>query len=289
MNRGLSLVVATTGEKDIRPFLNSLEAQTDGAYECIIIDQSASRAIEPIKAQYRNIKYFHSSKKGNSFNRNIGIEHASYELIGFPDDDCIYRPDVVVNVLRLFAENTTAGGISGVWANSLNGEPIMSGRNAEFASAWNIWESITNLTLFLRTEIVRKVGGYTEQFGLGSGQFEGGEETDLVLKILSEGVEILYTDAIVVLHRQDKYVITNPTKQAGYENAWGALFKKWGSNRNLGTLVTLKMYYLFSRTLLISLYYFLHGRLTHAKAYWHLNTERITGWKKYARLQHMRR
>lgn len=281
MKRGVSLVVATLGARDLRPLLDSLEAQTANAYECIIIDQNPSRAIEKSLSTYRNIRYVHSDKKGNSYNRNIGIRLAKYPLIGFPDDDCVYKNDVIANVLTSYPPSSTVVGVSGVWADSVTNTPVMCGRGAQHATPWNIWAAMTNLTIFLNTEIVRTVGGYSEYFGLGSGIFEGGEETDLILKILDTGATILYTDTIVVQHRQDKYVVTNPTKQAGYEEAWGALFKKWTAQGEMRRAISARLIYTIARTILISLYYFSRGNFKYAKAYWRLNTYRLAGWRKF--------
>lgn len=278
--QGISLVVATLGTRDLRPFLASLKEQTNKAYECIIIDQSPSRDLEALKSAYPDIIYIHSDNKGNSLNRNLGIKAAKFPIIGFPDDDCAYTPDVINNVLKQFESHPKAAGISGVWVDSITGEPVMSGRGAGLATPWNIWSSLTNLTIFLRTEIVKEVGGYTAHFGLGSGFFEGGEETDLALKVLNTGAKIFYTDSVKVLHRQDKYVLTNRQKQAGYEEAWGALFQKWTTSGRMRGTILAKFFFLLSRTLLISLYYLLKGNLTYSSAYWALNRHRIAGWQK---------
>lgn len=282
MNRGVSLVVATLGERNLRPLLTSLETQTSDAYECIIIDQNSSRTLEKSLPAYRNIRYIYSDKKGNSFNRNIGIGLARYPLIGFPDDDCVYENDVISNVLTSFPPDPTVAGISGVWVDSANNTAVMCGRGAKYATPWNIWAAITNLTIFLRTDTVRAIGGYSECFGLGSGVFEGGEETDLALKILDTGATILYTDNIMIQHRQDRYVLTNPAKQAGYEEAWGALFRKWSTQGGMRSIIVARLIFTAARTLLISFYYFIQGNFRYAGAYWRLNTCRAAGWQKYA-------
>ena len=284
---GVSLIVATLGEHDLSPLLDSLEIQSCDKYECIVIDQSDEKKAASVVSRYRNIKYLHSTRRGNSFNRNIGIAHAQMPIVGFPDDDCFYSPDVIEKVLEALHHRLDLAGISGSWMNSLAGNVVMGGSKNKYANNFNSWTTITNLTIFLRTDMVKNVHGYDENFGLGSGFFEGGEETDFIIKILQDGGTILFNPDIKIWHRQDNYLVSNLKKQLGYEESWGALFRKWSFSGKNRTTIFLTFLFMLFRSLMGALFWAFRGNFNYSQSYLMKNKARVTGWIKYGSLQRM--
>jgi glycosyltransferase involved in cell wall biosynthesis len=285
---GISLIVATLGEHDLCPLLDSLEKQSCDKYECIVIDQSDDKKAAFVVSCYKNIKYLHSMRKGNSFNRNIGIKHAQMPILGFPDDDCFYNTDVIEKVLEVFNLHPDIAGISGSWMDSLTGNLVMGGSKNKYANNFNSWTSVTNLTIFLRTDVVKNVHSYDEHFGLGSGVFEGGEETDFILKIIENGGAILYYPNIKIWHRQANCVSSNLKKQLGYEESWGALFRKWSFSDKKRIIVFLAFLYLLLKSLIGSLFWALRGNFKIARFYLMKNKARLQGWIKYGSFKKVR-
>ena len=249
-----------------------------------MIDQSDGKKAAFVVSAYKNIKYLHSKRKGNSLNRNIGVTYARMPILAFPDDDCFYSEDVVERVLETFQLRPVLAGISGTWFDSISGRMVMGGKHGTFATRFNVWSSVTNLTIFLRKEMVYSVNGYSECFGLGSGVFEGGEETDLVLKVLESGGKILYTPRIRIWHRQDKYVLNNPSKQLGYEESWGALFRKWSAQPKTGPLVFLTFIFFLLRSFIAAIIWAFRGNFRNSALYLSKNTSRLRGWFKYSKI-----
>lgn len=284
MNNGVSLIVATLGKCDITPLLESLKVQTCNNFECIVVDQSNDDSIGCIASKYNFVKHIRSVKTGNSYNRNIGIKNASMPILGFPDDDCYYSQDVIRNVLKYFELSDSLSGVSGAWVDSITNKVVMSGKGGGHATIFNIWSTITNLTVFLRKEVVNAVNGYDEMFGLGSNMFEGGEETDLMIKILNDKHTICFDPQIRIFHRQDRYLLSNYKKQRGYEESWGALFGKWYNIGNNKAVIILILIYIFAKALIAAAYYVVKGDITMAKRYIDINRARIDGWVKYNKL-----
>lgn len=282
---GVSLIVATLGEHNIRPLLNSLEKQSCDKYECIVIDQSEGKIVERVVSDYKNIIYLHSTRKGNSFNRNLGIKQAQMSILGFPDDDCFYNADVIEKVLEVFNLHPDIAGTSGSWMDSTTGNLVMGGRPNTYANKFNLWTSITNLTIFLRSEAVKNVNGYDENFGLGSNVFEGGEETDFILKIIENGGKILYNPDIKIWHRQNSHVLSNLKKQLGYEEAWGALFRKWSFSGKKRVVVFWAFLFLLFRSFMGSLFWAFYGNFNNSRFYLMKNKARLQGWFKYKKLK----
>ena len=88
-------VLATVGRvQEVGAFLDSLTRQTFGDFSVVLVDQNADGRLDALMADYANrlsIKRV-ASAPGLSKARNVGLAHARGDVIGFPDDDCVY-PD----------------------------------------------------------------------------------------------------------------------------------------------------------------------------------------------------
>jgi glycosyltransferase involved in cell wall biosynthesis len=282
--QGVSLIVATLGINNILPLLDSLEKQTCDKYECIVVDQSEDKVLENIASKYRNIKYINSIHKGNSYNRNLGILHASRNILAFPDDDCFYSPNVIEKVLDVFLNIPHIVGVSGSWRDSNTGDVVLSGSQKKYVNCFNVWTSVTNITIFIKSNEVTLVGGYNEAFGLGSKMFEGGEETDLILKVIENGNKILYESDLVIYHRGYNYALNNIEKQLGYEESWGALFRKWANSKHIGNQIVVAGIILILKTYIGAIYYMFRCEIKYAKHYILKNKARYSGWIKYGEM-----
>ena len=55
--------------------------------------------------------------------------------------------------------------------------------------------------MFLRRELVERVGAFDEALGLGSGtRFASGEETDYLVRALRSGARLAYEPSLVITH-----------------------------------------------------------------------------------------
>lgn len=119
----LSVIICTYRRfSALRDLLQCLPLQTEQEFEVLIIDGSGSdwvRAAElrSIVEEYRavlNLKLVYS-RKGLPHQRNVGIEHASGELICFFDDDVVIEPDFLFRAKELLSQPDMqdVGGING--------------------------------------------------------------------------------------------------------------------------------------------------------------------------------
>jgi glycosyltransferase involved in cell wall biosynthesis len=100
----LTLIICTVGRTEpLRRLLLSLRAQTDRRFTAIVVDQNPPGFLAPILAEFSDLPLQRlESPPGLSRARNVGIAAAKGELIGFPDDDCWYRPGTVAEVIGRF-------------------------------------------------------------------------------------------------------------------------------------------------------------------------------------------
>lgn len=104
-------VVIPTYERHahLEALLERLDSQEMTDFEVIVIDQSDVKWDAAHKPHPFALRYIHSEIKGAVAARNLGGFLACGEVIAFTDDDCLPRPDWLVNARRWFRNPRTVG------------------------------------------------------------------------------------------------------------------------------------------------------------------------------------
>jgi len=100
------------------------------------------------------------SQKGLSRSRNEALAFAQGEIICFPDDDCWYPPNLLIEVDRRMRENPLIAGFTGRCTDehgrlSAGGES----RRPGLLNRHNVWRGGVSATMFLRSNVLKQVGG----------------------------------------------------------------------------------------------------------------------------------
>jgi len=230
----ISLVTGTIGRVDtLQRLLRSLETQTYPNFELIIVDQNDDDRVDRVLKSFHDlldIKHIQLNEKGLSRARNCGLKHVDGEVVGFPDDDCWYTPDVLSRVADFFAENTDWHGLTGKSIDS-SGRPS-SGRwdeNEGPVNKQNVWQRAISYTIFIRRNIIDTVGEFDERLGVGALTLLGsGEETDYLLRALSEGYRLWYKPQLAIRHpaKTDSYTQDAVERAYFYGVGMGYLMQK---------------------------------------------------------------
>jgi glycosyltransferase involved in cell wall biosynthesis len=200
------LVLATRGRTDeLRRFLEALSQQTHGDFSLYLIDQNEDDRVEDLLSRLElgfDPTVLHSAR-GLSRGRNVALRELRGDVVGFPDDDCWYPPELLERVARLFEES----GADGVAGRPLDAEGRpSSGRWDAHPGAIDprtVWHRAISFTIFLRRQVVESVGAFDE--GLGPGAAGGrwsGDETDYLLRALERGFALRYDPALEVGHAE---------------------------------------------------------------------------------------
>jgi hypothetical protein len=76
----------------------------------------------------------------------------------------------------------------------------------------NLWNRAISYTIFLRREVVERVGPFDERLGLGAGTpWSSGEEIDYLVRAIDGGARIEYDPDLVVGHERE----ARPARAAG--------------------------------------------------------------------------
>ncbi len=197
------LVVATVGRvAELEHLLGSLDRQTHRRFRIVLVDQNEDDRVEPVVAAHPALGVVRlHSMRGLSRARNVALVQLTAEIVAFPDDDCAYADDLLERVGRRLAEKTDLDGLSG---RSL-------GRDGRSSSSWerhaavltdeNLWNRVNAGAIFLRRDIVSRVGAFDERLGLGSNEpWSSGEEIDYLIRAIRAGARIEYDPSLVVQH-----------------------------------------------------------------------------------------
>ena len=197
------LVVATVDRVDeLGRLLTSLERQTHDRFRVLLVDQNDDARLDDVVAEHDSLRVERlRSTRGLSRARNVALPHVEADLVAFPDDDCIYPPDLLERVVRRFEGESELDGLTGR-AVDAKGEasPSWAPEPARLTRD-NLWNRAISFTIFLRAGIVRRYGVFDEQLGLGSGTaWSSGEETEYLVRAVAGGARIDYDPALTVTH-----------------------------------------------------------------------------------------
>lgn len=109
--------------------------------------------------------------------------------MGFPDDDCWYSRDLLINVIRSL-ELGHCDGVTGrvICQDAQVSAYLRFDETAGLVSLTNVWRRICSVTIFLKRKVVETIGGFDEMMGLGAGiPWEGGEDIDYPVRAMKAG------------------------------------------------------------------------------------------------------
>ncbi len=191
----ISLILATIGRTtEVELFLESLIKSKYKDFELIVVDQNDEHVIDLIIKKYSafiDISHVRPDFKGLSKARNLGLKHATGEVICFPDDDCKLYPDTLFAVKDGFLKNKKTDAIIGrIFDFDLNLNVIKNWpKKCLRVNMYNFYFLSSSITLFIRSSVLMKINGFDEQ--LGAGELLGScEDPDFIYRMLKSKCEV---------------------------------------------------------------------------------------------------
>lgn len=219
-----SLIVATLNRlEENLLLLNSLKSQTFRDFELIIVDQNQhedlKKAIQAHSA-FPRLTYLHPAKNiGLSAARNLGIEEARGEILAFPDDDCWYRENTLQMVKEHFDQEPLLSCLTGLVTDpdgSFSAGGQMIRRKEVDVNIRNVWRCSNSSAIFAKSSVIKQIEGFDTKVGLGTKRYISGEESDLVIRIIHEGLKVYYNPAINIYHNKFRGSYDKEERKRGY-------------------------------------------------------------------------
>ena len=199
----LDLVVCTVGRtEEPDRLLASLERQTHPGLPRPPRRPERRRSARAVLSRHPELTLVRlQSPRGLSRARNASLEHVEADLVAFPDDDCAYPPDLLERVGRQFAEKPGLDGLTGRDVDATGRGSRVWPTERTPVTAENVWYHGLSAAVFLRRELVERVGVFDEQLGLGSETpWSSGEEVDYLIRAVRLGGRLEYDPSLGVEH-----------------------------------------------------------------------------------------
>ncbi|NHN89126.1 glycosyltransferase family 2 protein [Acetobacter conturbans] len=200
-----SLIIPTLNRPEgVRAFLGVIAQQSVRDVEVIVVDQSGSDIYDAVIRDFSSsltLKHIRTDVRKCRYACNLGAAAASGEIIAFPDDDCLYRPDTLEQVDARFRNDARLGLLTGP-IRDIDGRSSNMGRwlTADTPlNERNIWIGLIEFNMFIRRTAFEQVGGFDLNMGPGC-RFVAAEGQDLGLRLLHSGVEGYFDSRLLVMH-----------------------------------------------------------------------------------------
>ena len=205
MSRALpsfDLVVATVGRTaELARLLESIEGQKYERLRVIVVDQNEDENIADLVRERTVLIERIRAERGLSRARNAALSLVRADVVAFPDDDCVYPPGLLHRVAERFATDPGLDGLTGRAADAEGASSASWESDAATLTNDNLWNRAISFTIFVRRQVVARVGAFDERLGLGSSEpWESGEEIDYLLRAVRSGARVEYDSSFVVQH-----------------------------------------------------------------------------------------
>lgn len=205
-NIRFSLVIATLqDEGELESCLDSLvDLEGSLAFEVIVVDQNEDNQLLNVIYRFANrldITHIQVDFVGASRARNVGAQVASGDWIGFPDDDCQFFSNTLLEVEKL-ARDPMLQVITGQTVDETGAPNVLRWKEEKTSfGRWKMFGCLTEATLFIRRDVFLRVNGFDECFGPGA-TFPAAEGMDLMNRLFNEfgNVATCYSPNIRMRH-----------------------------------------------------------------------------------------
>jgi glycosyltransferase involved in cell wall biosynthesis len=197
------LVVASVDRVDqLGRLFASLETQTHSSFRVLVADQNEDDRLGSVIRAYDKLRIERlRAPRGLSRARNAALQLVEADLVAFPDDDCVYAPNLLESVARRFSVDERLDGVTGRAVDEAGRSSPSWASEPAHLTRENLWNRGISFAIFLRAALVRAVGRFDEQLGLGSGtSLTSGEETEYLVRAVEFGAHIEYDPMLTVTH-----------------------------------------------------------------------------------------
>jgi len=208
----VSVIVVTLNRPEcVRQCLMRLGAQQPPADQIIVVDASSDQRTRVLVAEFAGVLYLHNpSGYGHmTESRNIGLMHATGEIIAFLDDDSYAHDGWLANLASSYAD-PSVGAVGGRALNGVAGEEqadageigrlrpdgLLTGNFAVDPGRTIEVDHLIGCNMSFRRDVLAALGGLRPDYP-GT---EVREESDLCIRVRRLGYRILFNPTACVDH-----------------------------------------------------------------------------------------
>lgn len=201
----ISVVIPTYNEeKGIKQCVESIFANTEHPYEVIVADGGSTDKTVEIAKSVGAIVY-NNPKRTAASGRNIGLAHATGDIIAFTDGDNYVDKNWLQSIRVAFENDDSIGGIGGkvapappineierFWGNLWLNVIMFFGEDEFIIETRSLKNSFITANCAYRKSVLDELKGFNEWFG------NNAEDVDLMWRALDSGAKLKYVPTAVV-------------------------------------------------------------------------------------------
>jgi len=203
----ISLVLSTKNRvKEVGDFLKSLASQIYQNFELILVDQNLDNCLEELVKIYSKkfpILHLKQSQSGVSRGRNLGRLYIKGCLVAFPDDDSIYPPEILTQVVDFFHNQPNYDGVIGRVYELEEDQNAFLYCGDDHSGLVDLERALSigiTHAMFYRSSMVKTIM-FDETMGPGAGTSWGcGDDIDYLFRCINADLKIYYNPQLIVRH-----------------------------------------------------------------------------------------
>lgn len=207
--------------------------------QVVVVDQSVAPQRELMEIGTERgcrVDYVHSAVPGVSRGRNIGLRHATQDIVVILDDDVLMQDDtleLLVAECRDHGSRTVATGrllAAPPERPGLSQPPgaLVTRSTPDVFRGRQPHQVIPGPNIAVPRAVFLDIDGYDERLGPGT-RFPAAEDHDLSLRLLDAGCEVRHVPGAVALHRSWRTRRDVARLRWGYARGVGAFYAKHAS------------------------------------------------------------
>jgi len=215
----VSVVVCTRDRPELlRSCLAALLKQTRSDFEVLVVDNAPSDGSTEMLCAELPVRYLREPQPGLARARNLGIRHATADIVAFTDDDTVPDAAWIQGLAAAFSDQRVMAVTGRVEAAELESAAQRYFENAAggmskgatarlfVGRSMNVFDLISaqsvgvGANMAVRREVFEKIGTFDTRLGTGTAA-RGAEDIDMFHRILAAGLTLRYEPAALVHHR----------------------------------------------------------------------------------------
>ena len=248
----ITVALATLGDVDasLRTVKRLLES-TYPSFEIVVVDNTPGASNFEIEMRThvddRRVRYAHETRKGLSFARNRGIAEARGDVVVFTDDDVLTDPGWLFAIGRGFASDPAIGCVTGsiiaseietpaqLWLEQYGGYnkgfrvelfDLKENRRKTPLYPFDAGQFGSGANIAVRADVLAEMGGFATALGAGT-PAHGGEDIDMLRRIVSGGHRLMYDPAALLWHGHRRSYQALRKQMYRYGVGFSATVTKW--------------------------------------------------------------
>lgn len=219
----VSIVINTYNRAlQLRDCLRALR-NLEGEFEVIVVNGPSTDGTRALCEEYASsITYLECAERNLSVSRNIGIANATGDIVAFIDDDAVVHPAWLEKILEKYDSDDVVG-VGGFTIDHTgkryqatatlcdrlgHAYSVPSGISRETFCfpGTPLFPSLLGTNSSFRASALREIGGFDETFAYFL------DETDVCLRLVDRGGQIVYAPDALIYHRYAPSHLRNPNK-----------------------------------------------------------------------------